>query len=78
MTRKVGTYKLRKCSDVDRKYPIFEVVDETETAIMDFSIEEDSNLTEVLFYESITGRVMAVEVLQRIVLEGLRLLENEK
>ncbi|UUO07554.1 hypothetical protein M4951_04410 [Blastopirellula sp. J2-11] len=45
---------------------------------MDFSIEEDSNVTEVLFYESITGRVMAVEILQRIVFEGLRLLENEK
>jgi hypothetical protein len=65
----------RRFSAIDRENPISELVDGT-TILLDVS-KNDQGTLEVAFHGALQGRVLSLELLERLLGEGRRLAEGE-
>ena len=75
MTPYVQHVRFRKFAPVDRKYPIFELV-EGDDALLDVSSSDDGVL-EVALHEASRGKVFKLDDLHAILMQGKCLLEEE-
>ena len=77
MTKQLHDYKFQKCSDVEKELPIFEVVADDGTTIMDISMNDESKSIEVFFHDGIKMTVTTLELVRKIIDEGEQLLVSE-
>lgn len=77
MPRVLQTYKFQKCTDIDREYPLFEVVADGEITIMDMSSNDVTRELEVFFHDHIARVAIPLTLLIAILEEGRGLLESE-
>lgn len=75
MINKVTDYRFRKCSDVEKEYPFYELIS-GESIILSVSLTDDGQM-EVLFETDASGCLFFMEELERIIDEGKRLLKQE-
>lgn len=73
----VDEYRFRKCSDIDLELPFFEILDETDSVLMDVSKAEDGEFR-VLFYEGCVSKSLSVNLLEEIIQEAKKLIVNEE
>lgn len=69
-------YRLRKVSDIDRDYPLFELLD-GETILADFSLSNAGEL-EIAFHPGIQGRVTRGEEILEWFKKGKMMALNKK
>ena len=77
MARHLYGYRFQKCTDVERELPIFEVLTNDGTTILDISMNEKSKEIEVLFHEGIAKTVVSIDRIREIIDKGERLLKSE-
>jgi len=70
------TYRWRKTTDINREHAIFELLD-GDMAILDAGFTDDG-MFEVAFNLSISGKVMELEQLLRLLNEGRILAERDR
>ena len=76
MTHYVKHVRFRKFAPVDREYPIFELV-EGDDVLLDVSVSDDEVL-EVALHEASRGKIFKLDDLHAILMQGKRLLEEER
>jgi hypothetical protein len=75
---KPGTFSLRKTSDVKQDYPIYEIVDEHRSVLLDVT-KTDAGVYEVCILDNQgEGRVVALNVLLELIQEAQRRLEQDE
>jgi hypothetical protein len=75
---KPGTFSLRKTSDVNQDYPIYEIVDEHRSVLLDVT-KTDAGVYEVCILDNQgEGRVVALNVLLELIQEAQRRLEQDE
>jgi hypothetical protein len=65
----------RKFSPIDKKYPIFELV-EGDVVLLDVSANENGEI-EVAVHEGAANRVLSLDVLTGLLEQGRKLVEDE-
>ena len=75
MINRVTEYYYRKCSDVDREYPFYELVS-GDSIILSVSLTDDRQM-EVLFEADAGGCLFTLEDMERIINEGKHLLKQD-
>jgi hypothetical protein len=73
----VNRYRFSKCYDVRSDLTFFEVLDETDSVLMDVSKSEDGEFR-VLFYKGCISKSLSVQLLEEIIREGKKLIVNEE
>lgn len=74
MPEHLHRYTFQKCTDVEKDLPIFEVLSEDGSTIMDISMNDETNCIEVFFHQDIARLAVSLEMLRKIVEEGEQLL----
>ena len=73
--KKIESWKFRKCSDIEREFPYFEVVCGDES-ILELAAT-DSRELEVLFESGCVGSLITFDELELILKKGRELLADE-
>lgn len=73
----VKEYRLRGCTDNEMDLPFFEVLDNTDTILMDVSKSDEGEIC-ILFYDDCPGKILSSQLLLEIIQEGQRLIELEE
>ena len=68
--------KIRKCSDIDREYAFFEVVEGDDNILFDIGYSDDK-LLEVSFHQSITAKTLPAQLLLELLEEGKKLADDD-
>ncbi|ATE59823.1 hypothetical protein CCZ27_07545 [Thauera sinica] len=71
-----GTYRWQKTTDINRKHPLFELLD-GETPVLDAGYTDDE-VFEVAFNSSIGGRVIDWDQFVKLLEEGRSLAELDR
>lgn len=75
---KPGTFRLRKSSDINQEHPIYEIVDERSSILLDVT-KTDAGVHEVCIMDNQgEGRVVALNVLLELIQEAQRRLEQDE
>lgn len=75
---KPGMFRLRKVSDVNQEHPIYEIVDERSSVLLDVT-KTDAGAYEVCILDNQgEGRVVALPVLLELIQEAQRRLEQDE
>jgi len=75
MSNYVTDSHFRKFSPIDREYPIYELI-EKDRVLLDISANDDG-VIEVAIHEASVNRIFEFEQLNRILMEGRKLVEND-
>jgi hypothetical protein len=71
MESQMPKYRFRKCSDINREHPLFELLD-GELVLLDVGLS-DAGVLEVAFHDGIANHVIESSKLQVLLEEGRRL-----
>ena len=75
MLKNIKGYRFRKCSDINREYPIFELL-EGDCILLDISVS-DEGIFEIVLHEAVAGKIFNFDDMISILAEGRKLLEDE-
>ncbi len=73
----IDEYRFRKCSDINLDLPLFEVLDDSDSVLMNISKSDDGEYR-VLFYEECVSKRLSISLLQEIIQEGKDLIRKEE
>lgn len=73
--KKIGNYRLRKCSDIELDSVFYEVIDSENNILFDVS-KSDGDF-EILFYPNIADKSISIELLSEAINEVKELFDTE-
>lgn len=77
MNNIVKDYRFRKCYDVRTDFVFFEVLDDTDSILLDIS-KNDNGEFQILFYEDLSSKILSVNQIEDIIKEGKKLILDEE
>lgn len=75
---KPGTFRLRKTSDVNQEHPIYEIVDEHSSILLDVTKTDAGSYEVCILDNQGAGRVVALNLLLELIQEAQRRLEQDE
>ena len=75
---KPGTFRLRKVSDINQEHPIYEIVDESSSVLLDVTKTDAGEYEACIIDNQGEGRVVALKVLLELIQDAQRRIEQDE